>query len=263
VRTRRFGTLTYSRSSASPEDISLFDRSRQKNIAVYTSADRLAARGRFYRGEDLAEFDVRDYDIDLAFDPERRWFEGRARIKLTIGSKPTSQIALHLAPALAVQSVTSEPFGRLFSIRVRNQDTLVITLPALLLPDTDITITVAYAGASRRSRPTGKRAPTSGTRSAAEQRPPPGAGRPPGTALPTAISFGIRDLGADYATATLRLTIPSAFDCVASGELSAEPQTVIDDEDPLRRRKVRLLGGTPAPVLSFFVTGCRPSSGSR
>src|SRR6185503_14227006 len=67
VRTRRFGTLTYSRSTAAPEDISLFDRSRQKNIAVYASADRLAARGRFYNVDALAEYDVQHYDIDLAF----------------------------------------------------------------------------------------------------------------------------------------------------------------------------------------------------
>jgi len=35
VRTRRFGTLTYSKTTAASEDISLFDRSRQKNISVY------------------------------------------------------------------------------------------------------------------------------------------------------------------------------------------------------------------------------------
>ena len=48
-----------------PEDISLFDRRRHKNIAIYASREKLASRGRFYNEDDLAPFDVLDYDIDV------------------------------------------------------------------------------------------------------------------------------------------------------------------------------------------------------
>ena len=41
-RTRRFDTLTYARSRSEAEDISLFDRRRQRNIAVYASVEKLA-----------------------------------------------------------------------------------------------------------------------------------------------------------------------------------------------------------------------------
>jgi len=43
IHTRRFQTLTYSKSSNDQEDISLFDRRRRRNISVYSSAARLAA----------------------------------------------------------------------------------------------------------------------------------------------------------------------------------------------------------------------------
>ena len=43
IHTRRFQTLTYTKSANDPEDISLFDRRRRRNISVYPSAAHLAA----------------------------------------------------------------------------------------------------------------------------------------------------------------------------------------------------------------------------
>lgn len=64
VRTRRFDTLTYARSAHEPEDITVFDRKRHRNIALYGSAQKVASGGRFYNEDDLAEYDVLDYDIE-------------------------------------------------------------------------------------------------------------------------------------------------------------------------------------------------------
>src|SRR4029079_2866320 len=65
IRTRKFETLTYTRSAAEAEDISFFERRRHRNIAVYASKGKLETRGRFYNEDDLAPFDVIDYDIDV------------------------------------------------------------------------------------------------------------------------------------------------------------------------------------------------------
>ena len=40
-----------------------------------------------------------------------------------------------LADPLVVQSIVSDEFGRLFGIRVKNQNTLVVNLPAALTQD--------------------------------------------------------------------------------------------------------------------------------
>ena len=71
LRTKRFGTLTYARSSNEPEDINLFDRKRRRNISIYTSAEKLAQRGRFYSEDERLDYDVLAYDIDVQFNPDR------------------------------------------------------------------------------------------------------------------------------------------------------------------------------------------------
>ena len=45
IDTRRFGTLTYTQSANDPEDITVFDRSKRRNISVYASKARAAAQG--------------------------------------------------------------------------------------------------------------------------------------------------------------------------------------------------------------------------
>ena len=52
-----------------------------RNIAVYTSSEQLARRGRFYCDDDNAAFDVEHYALDLTFDPERSWVSGRAAVR--------------------------------------------------------------------------------------------------------------------------------------------------------------------------------------
>ena len=46
IRTKRFDTLTYARSGTEAEDITLFDRKRHHNIALYPSKVKQAQRGR-------------------------------------------------------------------------------------------------------------------------------------------------------------------------------------------------------------------------
>ncbi len=97
LRTKRFGMLTYARSSSEAEDINVFDRKRRRNISVYTSAEKLAQRGRFYSEDERLDYDVLAYDLDVQFNPERVWFDGDARMKLKIRSAATSSLTLKLA----------------------------------------------------------------------------------------------------------------------------------------------------------------------
>ena len=48
-----------------PEDINVFDRKRRRNISIYTSAAKLAERGRFYSEDERLDYDVLTYDIDV------------------------------------------------------------------------------------------------------------------------------------------------------------------------------------------------------
>src|SRR3989442_3760822 len=97
VRTRRFDVLTYARSGTEAEDITLFDRKRHRNIAIYASEQKLARRGRFYNEDDLADYDVLDYDIDLSVSPERHFLDGRARLRLKVRGYGLGTLTLRLA----------------------------------------------------------------------------------------------------------------------------------------------------------------------
>ena len=84
VRTRKYGTLTYAHDGSDQEDISLFDRARRRNLAIYSSRSKLATRGPFFDEDTDAEIDVLDYNVDTTFVPERFWMEGRTRLRVRV-----------------------------------------------------------------------------------------------------------------------------------------------------------------------------------
>jgi hypothetical protein len=94
LRTRKFGLLTYARSGSEAEDITVFDRKRRRNISVYTSAAKLAERGRFYSEDERLVYDVLEYVIDVQLNPDRIWIDGSARMKIMFRSEGTSSLTL-------------------------------------------------------------------------------------------------------------------------------------------------------------------------
>src|SRR5262249_11058867 len=130
VRTRKYDTLTYAHSSAEAEDITLFDRKRHHNIALYASKQKLATRGRFYNEDDLVDYDVLHYDIDVAASPDRLWIDGKATLRIKVRSYVLGTLSLRLADPLVVQSIVSYEYGRLVGIRVKNQNTTRLHPPA-------------------------------------------------------------------------------------------------------------------------------------
>src|SRR6202011_3368164 len=128
------------------EDVSFFDRKHKRNIALYASKRKLATRGRFYNEDDLVDYDVLDYDIDVSSTPDRQWLEGKTRLYLRVRTPGLTAVTLKLADPLVVRSIVSREYGRLFGIRVKNQNTIVVNLPGPLAANTDLTLTIAYAG---------------------------------------------------------------------------------------------------------------------
>ena len=243
IRTRGKGTLTYGRSQAESEDISLIDRSRQRHVASYASVAKLAERGRLYDEDDPADYEVIDYDIDLTIapTPRRQIMEGRATLRLKTLAPLTAQLTFRLADSLEVQSVSSAEFGRLFHLRVTNQHILLVSLPAALVRDTEFSVTITYRGAL---------APQTVDREALtfDQSPPQ---RSQGTSLQDLFArientylYSSRSYWypqppvTDYATATLRITLPASLSCVASGELSVGSPTLVPERDGMPALKM-------------------------
>ena len=259
MRTKRFNTLTYARSAAEPEDISVFERRRKRNIAMYASRDKLATRGRFYNEDDLAPFDVLDYDLDVTVLPDRQWVEGRAKMRIRVRTPSLGQLTIRLADTLVVRSVVSDRFGRMFNLRVSNQNTILVNLPTVLPENSELALTVVYSGRLTPQSPDRETllvGQDDGLNGAQPEF-------PEDVSLPRAepsFLYSNRSYWypqstiSDYATARIRLTVPIVYGCVASGEPAGPPEVVIG-RNPLDARHVYVFNTKrPARYLSFIVS---------
>jgi hypothetical protein len=252
VRTRRYDVLTYARSGAEAEDITLFDRKRHKNISIYASEQKTARRGRFYNEDDLTDFDVLDYDIDLAVSPERLFLEGRARVRIRVRSPLLGTVTLRLADSLVVRSIVSERFGRLFAVRVRNQNSVVLNLPTAVPRDTVLSFTIAYGGRLEPQTPDRETIEPQSRGSQMQEEVSLIAPEP--SFLYSNRSFWYPQSSVtDYATARMRITIPQQYDCVASGELSPGSPAVADDKATPRKTYV-FTATQPLRYLAFVIS---------
>jgi hypothetical protein len=214
ARTRGLGTLTYARSTKDAEDISLFDRRRRRNIAVYASTQKLASRGRFYSEDDLVEYDVLRYDIDASFTPDRLWVDGNARIKLKVRAYALTALTLRLAEPLAVRSVVSPDHGRLLHLRVVGQNSVIVNFPTSLSRDTELWLHVVYGGRLESQQIDREGVSVSAQEPVQEQ-----------VYIPVEPQFVYSNRSywypqatvTDYATAHLRISVPDDMDVIASG----------------------------------------------
>lgn len=260
VHTRRFGVLTYARSSGEPEDVTLFRRAERRNIAAYASPDKLAARGRSYNEDELADLDVLDYRIDATFTPSREWIEGTATLRLRVRAPAVSTLTLRLDEDLAVRVVSSPQLGRLMHLRVLGQNNLIVNLPWVLQQDSEIDLTVAYGG----------RLPPQPLEREALDVAPDQAGQEPQrmplfeTVIPPEPYYLYsnrshwypRGPSGDYATATLSLTLPADYDCVATG-LPAVGSPILVPPRPPERTASRVfvfVANRPVRYLSCLIS---------
>ncbi len=254
VRTRRFDTLTYARSAADAEDITVFDRRRHKNIALYPSQQKVASRGRFYNEDDLAEYDILEYDVDVSVQPERQWIDGVVKLTLRVKTAMLSTLSLKLADPLVVRSVTSTRFGRLLTLRVRNQNSIVVNLPSTVVKDTDIDLTIAYGG---RVEPQAADRETLQVRGSRLQEEGPIVPPEPSYLYSSRTYWYPQGGVSDYATARIRLSVPATLDCVASGDLEPGAPVLVPagQGDSTQPRKIYVFAtAQPVRYLAFVIS---------
>jgi hypothetical protein len=222
VRTRRFGSLTYARSGNEAEDITVFDRRRRRNISLYASAAKLAARGRFYSEDDLVDYDVLAYEIDAAISPDRYWINGTAHLRVKVRSGAMTTMTLKLAESLTVRGVYAPGAGRLLHLRVINQNNLIVNLPSPVFRDNEFTLSVMYSG---RLEPSDMDREAIDVQNQQQQE-------REITTIPLEPRFIYsnnsywypQSVVTDYALATLRISVPNEFEVVASGTQQGPPR---------------------------------------
>ena len=226
VKTRRFDDLTYARSSGEAEDVTVFQRRSKRNISAYTSEQKLMSRGRFFNEDDNVDYDVIDYDIDASFYPDREWMEGRTRMNLRIKSHALGVLTLRFAESLNVSGVSSDEFGRLLFLRVRNQNSVLVNLPSPVARDFPMTLTVTYSGRLAKQNIQdesvvvgrgGSLDPPEFEQRSSQPDDVPLVPAEPKWLFSNRNYWYPQNQVTDYATAKIRLTIPAEYNMVASG----------------------------------------------
>ena len=254
IRTDKRGSLTYTRSTQDQEDITMFDRRRRKNISVYASAEKLAKRGRFYSEDDLVDYDVIAHDIDARISPDRLFIEGSARIKLKVRTAGIATLSFRLAESLVVRGVYSPEFGRLLHLRVVNQNSLIVSLPATAVRGTEFWLNVLYGG---------RVPPQELDREAVALPQEPEAGLIPPEAryLYSHRAYWYpQSTVSDYATAKLAITVPADYDVIATGSPVGEPSPPagVAESGQKPRRVFVFESERPVRYLAFVVTRLKP-----
>jgi hypothetical protein len=255
IGTGRFGTLTYARSSAEPEDISFFDRRRRRNICVYTSAEKLATRGRFFSEDDSVDYHVTHYRIETSFAPERLWLDGEATLSVHSRNALAGTLTIHLSDSLVIRSVSSPQLGgRLLHLRVVGQNNVLIGLPGTIAPGSDFDLTFTYGG---------RLLPQSIDREAIAPQQGPSLQAPlPDLVVPAEPQWTFSNRSywypqgtvTDYATASLAIIVPGEYDVVASGTSQGAPALLPAPAGQKGRKRFLFESGQPARYLAFSVS---------
>ena len=228
---------------------------------MYASPEKLAERGRSYSEDSSQDYDVLTYDIDAEFTPERGTVEGNARITLRMLAENAS-LSFHLADTLVVRGIYSPAYGRLLHLRVVGQNTVIVNLPAVLKPGTLLSLTVLYGG---------RIAPQVFDREAIQVG---GVAQEP-VYMPIEQRWLYSNRSywypqptvTDYATARLRITVPSDLDVVATGNPAPPQQTTgtaaQTATDPRRRRTFLFNAAQPSRYLALVISRLDPVASSQ
>jgi hypothetical protein len=250
IRTRKFGTLTYARASKDPEDVSLFDRKRRRNISVYASNEKLITRGRSYSEDDGAEYDILDQYIEAYFQPDRLWIDGRARMQIRTRAAVLTTLTLRLAEALTVRNITSPELGRLLHLRVVGQNSVIINLPTTVRRDTELSLLIAYSG---RIEPQSLEREAIAVEGQVQQEEAIQIRVEPQFLYSNRSYWYPQGTTTDYATGELRIIVPPEYDVVATGTPAGPAAPAPGPVEPGQRPRKMFVFRADRPARYF---GC-------
>ena len=260
VHTRKQDTLTYTRSAHEAEDISLFNRRLRRNISVYASARKLRERGPSYSEDELADYDVLDYLVEVSYDPVRQWLDGHTRLRVR-ARQFLPLMTLRLAESLVPRSVVSNRHGRLLALRVKGQNSVILNFPAPLKEGDTIDLAVVYSGRIE-PQPVDREVISLGAEQPAAVQVEEPVLVPEARYTFTNRSYWYpQNTVTDYATATIRVTVPSDLECVASGDPSTSNPTRVAAPVPggVERARYEFVAGQPLRYLAFVVSNFTPA----
>jgi len=120
----KLGTFTYIYSPFSDEEINLFRWRDEKIINLYSPMSEEKGKRMFLSFVQM--FEVKDYEIDLDFKPEKYFLSGRARIVVESKVESLDRLKFKLNPGLSILRIADEENRALFYSQDKLRETLYV-----------------------------------------------------------------------------------------------------------------------------------------
>jgi len=141
---RKIGELTYIFSPFAEEEINLYQWKKERVINLYTpSVDKNEKRLFISFGQ---KFDVSNYQIDIAFNPEKFYFSGKAKVEVESKIDSLSALKFKLNSNLEILRITDEDKNELFYTKDDFRKTLYIYFLHLPSRNKKASIEIYYRG---------------------------------------------------------------------------------------------------------------------
>ena len=213
-KARRAGELTYVYYPFSEEEVSLYDRTRDRIVSLYSPGDEGNPKEKRFFVSFADKFDIDRYQLDLSYTPADSFLSGKARISVVARGPGLDAVKLRFSPDLEILRISDQEKRELFYTRDRLRKLLYVYLIVPPPPQTSSWIEIYYRG---RMRPP---APTTDVIAQAI---------PPSKLIfrPRYDTYFFSQSGLwypappeeDYFQARLKLVVPPEYRCVSNGEL--------------------------------------------
>jgi hypothetical protein len=162
-----------------------------------------------------------------------------------------STMTLRLAEPLVIRNITTKQYGRLLYLRVVGQNNVLVGFPGAVPAGSDVDLVITYGG---------RLSPQGIDREALHLQqqelkteeivmPP-----EPQYLYSNRSYWYPQGQASDYATATMRLTVPGMYDVVASGAQQGQPEALPAPPGQRPRKKFVFTASRPARYLSVLIS---------
>jgi len=252
-KARRAGELAYIYYPFSEDEVSLYDRGRQRTICLYAPAETGSGPPLKRMFVSFAEkFDITSYALDLGFTPSARYLSAKARITIVPKVDLLENIRLRFNPELEILKITDAEGLELFYTSDKVRQILYVHFLSPPEPGAPASIDVYYRGRMVPATPTTDVIAQTGLNENIRIQP-----RYETFFYTHAGNWYPGPSGEDYFEARLTVSVPPEYKCVATGEMVASGR--LDDLGDLAAIEkagnavYTFVSLSPVKYLSFIV----------
>lgn len=216
-KARKAGELTYIYSPFSEDEVSLFDRGKERVVSLYTPerAGSPPLKRFFLSFEE--KFDIISYALDLSYSPATSYLSGKARIEVVPKVDLLDSLKFRFNPDLEILKIKDEEDRELFYTQDKLRKILYVYFLSPPAPKTPTSIEVFYRGRMLPAAPSTDVIAQAGVNRPIRFRP-----RYETYFFSHAGFWYPGPAKEDYFLARLTLVIPPEYKCVANGEMVAK-----------------------------------------